>query len=1084
MRSDILKRRVRGRALAGAAVSALSIALTGGLAYVATVQTAIADTYTSVDLSGKVVDQSGKPIGNAEVTVSSKQGQVYKTKTDAQGNFRVSGVPVGDYKVAVAAAGFDSANVDVRAEPGSSSYEVALNSSSVSEKVVVKARRVKDFNRTDTGNVTNVVEEAKKIPLGRSINSVVSLAPSVGQADPSIVANGVRRAQSGVVVSGTSAAESVYYINGLNVTDQRTFLGYSDLPFDFLQTIESKTGGYQAEYGRATGGVVNILTRSGDNDFHYGLSAYWTPNALRETRPLSHAPGGNNSVGQQVYNEFAKADSNEQVLWASGALVKDHIFFFGIYNPRSNDAWGGQGFTNTTTANGTWTNTSSNDARWGAKVDFVINDDHRIEATWFSDAATIDNKPWNVSRATNNITPTSASRPDGSLLESYNQTGGQDRILKYTGRFNDWFSFSALYGRIESSYKDTGPAITTPGILDFAALGGGNVTIGRQAGPFNVVGSDVRDTYRADADFFVNWYGDHHFRVGYDLEDMTSTALSQYSGGGLMFAFAQADCPAGTGIEGCLEITRFSNVGDFRAQQSAAYVQDSWRMSDNFTLNLGLRLDIYDYKNRANVSYYKEDGQLAPRVGFSWDPIGKGTDRVSGSYGQFFLPVALNTSIRAVSGEVFTDSFYQLDRSGTSCTTSADPLCGVVTVDANGQPTGVGALVVPTTFLSPAGAPDPRAVLAKDLEPMYEEAFTLGYEKDMTSGWLDGWTFGLNATYRNLKKTIEDTQIGDAVIRYCQRLAIAPCNTFTPDDAGGFYPFVLVNPGSEVGVLIDFEGDLPFLGDGVTPNPAYNPHDIVLTPSDMALNKAKREYKALEFTFKRPFDGVWGLQGSYTLSKSVGNYEGAVKSDIGQTDTSITQDFDHSINGVGSYGNLPNDRRHRIKVWGNYQLFEGFNIGVNQTAESGRPVGCFGYTPRTTDPFAPNSGTPSTWSCPNGTLIGAIGGSLASQLGAVGAPANNYNSVLVGRGAVGTTPWIYQTDLSISYRFADTDLGGATAMMDVFNVFDDDEVIRVVEQGEVRTSASGTKGVRAPFYGMPRTYQTPRTVRLGLKWEY
>ncbi len=89
------------------------------------------------------------------------------------------------------------------------------------------------------------------------------LHPGASAPDATIAA-GSRRNQSLVSLSGTSAAESVYYINGLKVTDQRSFLGYGELPFDFIQTIDTKTGGYQAEYGRATGGVVNIVTRSGN----------------------------------------------------------------------------------------------------------------------------------------------------------------------------------------------------------------------------------------------------------------------------------------------------------------------------------------------------------------------------------------------------------------------------------------------------------------------------------------------------------------------------------------------------------------------------------------------------------------------------------------------------------------------------------------------------------------------------------------------------------------------------------------------------------------------------------------------------
>ncbi|MDP1632181.1 MAG: TonB-dependent receptor [Caulobacter sp.] len=1070
---NVIQRGARARLLASTLLAGMAtvVAPVSVVAIASLVPTmASAQDYTSGILSGSVTDENGSPLAGATVSVTSAQGTTRTARTDSNGGYRIPALPVGVYSASVSAAGFPSlSGQTVSVSPGGSAYAFTMTSAaSVSELVITATRRVQDFAATDTGLSVDVQELSGRVPLGRSINSAVNLAPGVGASDPSIAANGVRRNQSAVTLSGTSAAESVYYINGLNVTDQRTFLGYADLPYEFIQTVDAKTGGYAAEYGRGTGGVINIVTRSGSNEFHFGGSAYWTPDMLRASRGLSYAPGGNNSVGQTVLNQYSKANSSEQTIWASGPIVQDHIFFFLLYNARQNDSTGAIGYSSPTAGTGTQTTSTYNDPRLAAKFDFVLNENHRLEVTMFSDESTTDYQPYTVSRATNGITVP---------LNSYNQkSGGFNQIYKYTGVFTDWFTLSALYGRTQSDYLDYGPNVGVPGIRDYGKLGGSYATSGVHAGPYNLVGEDDRKTYRIDADFYFNLLGDHHLRVGYDKEDLLSTAVSAYSGGALYYAWAQDDCPATAGVNGCIDVITFANIGDFKGEQTAWYVQDSWDITPDFSVQLGVRADIYDYMNSSGQTYISIDNQYAPRIGFNWDPIGNGVDRIYGSMGDYYLPIATNTSIRASSGEVYTEAYYQTTRAAPGCTT-ASAACGALVLAGN-YPT-LGAQIGTTDYFSPPGGPDPRTVVESGLEPMYEREFVLGYEHKFREGYFADWTGGVRYVNRQLQSTIEDTAIGDAVTRYCTRNAIATCNADP-----SVYPYILINPGDGARVFIDLEGDTIKTGAGL-PNPDYNGQWINLTTADLALPEVERKYEALQFTFERPFDGRWGVQGSYVLARSEGNYEGAVKSDVGQTDTSITQDFDHASNTLYSNGLLPNDRKHTFKVFGTYSPMDWLIIGANFTAQSGRPYGCIGYVPGTVDPLAPDSGTPSGWMCPQGTVSGTAG-SLNAQLVALGITSNqSYNSIPTPRGSAGTTDWTYQVDMTFAFKIMDSaENGKLTASVDIFNLFDGDAVTRVVEQGEVRTSSGGAKGVRAPYYGLPRTYQSPRSVRFGLKYAF
>jgi hypothetical protein len=142
--------------------------------------------------------------------------------------------------------------------------------------------------------------------------------------------------------------------------------------------------------------------------------------------------------------------------------------------------------------------------------------------------------------------------------------------------------------------------------------------------------------------------------------------------------------------------------------------------------------------------------------------------------------------------------------------------------------------------------------------------------------------------------------------------------------------------------------------------------------------------------------------------------------------------------------------------------------------------------PPEVDPLAPNSGTPSGWFCPRGRALGvATNASLVAQMAAAGVSPSRFENVDTPRGEDGRTDTVYNLDLNLSYKFFESETkGSASARVDIFNVFDGDAVTRVVEQGEVRTSAGATKNLIAPFYGLPRSYQGARYVRVGVTYAF
>ena len=242
--------------------------------------------------------------------------------------------------------------------------------------------------------------------------------------------------------------------------------------------------------------------------------------------------------------------------------------------------------------------------------------------------------------------------------------------------------------------------------------------------------------------------------------------------------------------------------------------------------------------------------------------------------------------------------------------------------DDNEQPI-LGSLFSEVTLAD--GTTKPIATqVASNLDPMYVDEFIIGYSQRF-----GGYTAGVTATYRDLGRAIDDIAIDSALQQYCEQagggLSAASC-------AGvwsGFHQYVLANPGEDVTVTLA-GSDLAAASGGLITQDRV----VDLAADDLRFPKPVREYKAVEFSLERAFDGVWGGRVSYVWSDLEGNYEGALKSDNGQADPGLTQDYDVPGLADGAFGKLPNHREHAFKAYGNWQVTPNFNIGANILIES------------------------------------------------------------------------------------------------------------------------------------------------------
>ena len=189
------------------------------------------------------------------------------------------------------------------------------------------AAPVIDTGSTTAGGTLDS-EQLKHLPVGRNFTETLYLVPGV--SDSSGAGN------SNPSIGGASGLENSYIVDGVNITNQGFGgVGVYSIVFgslgtgvttDFIQETQVKTAGFEAEYGQATGGVVNVVTKSGTNEFHGSLYGYFQPSGLEAERRTVQTPNGTvNDVG---------ADNYDFGISAGGPLVKDKLFFFGAFNPQ------------------------------------------------------------------------------------------------------------------------------------------------------------------------------------------------------------------------------------------------------------------------------------------------------------------------------------------------------------------------------------------------------------------------------------------------------------------------------------------------------------------------------------------------------------------------------------------------------------------------------------------------------------------------------------------------------------------------------------------------------------------------------
>lgn len=957
---------------------------------------------------------AGRANAGDQITVTNTATGASRTVTvSADGSYRVAQLPPGDYTLKAGSGEPIAVNVSLG---GTTTVNLtgggAVNLDTVS---VVGSRVVNRVDVRSTESATNISrEEWSRLPVDQSLGSVALLAPGV-------VATGATF--GGMSFGGSSVAENTTYINGLNVTDPYRRQGYSSVPFNFYQEVQVKTGGYSAEFGRTTGGVINAVTRSGGNEFHGGAEVTLQPADWAASKEDHFHSDG--TIDERDRTSRDASPLFKTNIWASGPLVRDKLFFFAMYEKRDADS-------RDIDTNEAWRTKSDNDF-WGGKLDWRINDNHLLELLAFSDKADSVTSNYDYDWDT--------AQFGDKLGESNAGSGGDNWSLTYTGHFSDNFMAKAMYGvnkrsALAGSPWDADCSIVTRSGSYTAAFGPATMQEGCHPGNSSISSRfDEREAARLDFEWTL---GNHLLRFGVDQEVMDSNSSVVYPGDGVSYQ-AQAATPGGVlpngavipaGVTAIVDARHYITGAPVSTKAQAVYVEDNWSITPNLLLNLGIRGDKFENTLASGATFAKADfsDMISPRVGFSWDMKGDGTTKLFGNAGRYYIPLTNKLTDYFGGGTTDEHTYYVLN----GWTQASDPVTGAPYLLPN-----LGAQIGSVNTEGNVPAPDDvRTAVARDLKQVFQDEYILGFQRAINQAW----SYGINATYREVTRAVEDVRINH----------VEGCPWYSGD-------WPILNPG-ETNTLW-----CPDTEEWVTFDNSQDGYIASGSGEIMGYKKPKRTYKAVEFQLDRAWDGKWAFNASYLWSKSEGNIEGPVNSDTGYADTNLVQYYDHpAVN--ERYGVLFNDHRHQIKLRGSYKFNDMWSAGATFTAVSGGPITAFGVRwpndNRSAGGPGEFSGGGSGWLCVSG--------------------CSDYTTrelVYSPRGAFGRMPWVTNLGANVTWTLPveGVDL---KARLAVYNLLNRQTVVNVHSRYE------STPGVEMPYFGEGTVWQSPRYMQLVVTWNF
>ena len=1026
---------------------------------------------TVKDPNGAVVPNSTIDIANTAATGTA--GYKRTVTTDDGGFQRIIQVPPGTYSVTVAPInGFAAKTVD--------NIQVVLGkATAVNIEIGAQVSAVVDvtsdtslIDTTDSKIQTNITAQtAELLPKGTNFSSVLKISPAT-RPEP---------LGGGFQVDGASGSENTFIVDGQEVTNVRTgeLNTNSNLPFQLVQEVQIKSSGFQAEYGGATGGVVNVVTKGGSNEFHGEFGSQFQLSGLQARgRPilLTH-----DNEAEYISQGRDKSNSFFPTATFSGPILKDRLWFFGSYTP--------QIFRTQRTINydsgevETYTQKQRNDYAF-LRLDAQPFSRLRLTGAYTYNPISVTGTIPGYSTLFDAVPSSEASGLSGAAF--YDQTGGRQNSQSVTGSAvwtpvdNLVLSLRAGHYFLNEKLGSYGFGdVRVPRVLCSASSpdpfpGGFGCDRGDSNGQplftSTIFDATTRNTWDADATYLTSLGGRHEFKGGYQYNGISNTLftgdnpyiLIRY--GQTIQSFSGRDIPSAPGALGAGYLLEYSEAGDVSSKNQALYIQDKWQPFKRLTLNLGLRTeseDVPSFTEGLNGVKFNWSAKLAPRLGFAYDLTGDGKTKISGFYGWFYDRFKYELPRGSFGGAFYHTRYFEI-MPGTTLSDydSISDLTGDNPAILGGDcPTGAGAPTSPIygrircdiDFRVPSNSGldiDTFGGIDPNLKAMRQSEFSLNFERDINRNM----AFSARYVRKNVDRAIEDVGVLNSA---------------------GSEIYIIGNPGE--GLVSDF-----------------------LTGQGLEALKPKRLYNALELRLDRRFANNFYFNLNYTYSRLSGNYGGLSSSDEayetadGRNSPNVNRNFDlpvagYTVAGGPDNGLLPTDRPHVLKFAGAYSVdWSRFGLKDGKNATEFQVFSTI------------QSGTPLT------SRVDILG------IGTV---------ILDKRGDLGRTEAYTQTDFAIRhrYRFGADRRFTLVFETDILNIFNEnnelsrnqafsltsfdltDPVYGILTPAEAaqpnayalamsRFQQNGAAGIREflgdepnPLFNLTNSWQAPRSARFGLR---
>jgi len=862
-------------------------------------------------LTGTVTDSTKLAVPGATVTVTNKQtGAPRSTVTGSDGVYRFPDLAPGRYSVTVELQGFQKNTIDdvIVLLGRTFTVDTELQPGAVTEIVNVTGGVEKQIDLKSVTLAHNVTaEELDRIPKGRSFQGIAMLAPGVNSGD----------IEGGFVVHGASGAENAFLVDGVPTNSLVDGRARENTVFEYLQEVQVKTSGINAEFGGALGGVISAVTKSGGNTFAGEGHYYYIGNGLSAgpVQRIQLSPVDNETVFH-LQDDKQKNNQNEFGGSIGGPIVKNRLFFFGSVSPRivrqTNDYLFSNG-----TAPGSLSRNQTHTQAFG-KVTYANG---RLTANG-SFLATPQRSTGSLGAyngtGTNYRSSSLASNlpftSQGFKTDQYNATGDVNIFLRSS-------AFVSLRGGFfYDSYQDTGISTTTSYTYQRTSVGAANIPVALQ-GPIGTTNTPrtiisnfdtvKRGFINADYNQVFSGLGSHQFKGGVGFQRSINDVDVSYPGGYVYIywntSLASPFLGRNTGTYGYYRVDDFGTRGAVGGNITSLYAQDTWSINNRLVLNLGLRTEhelvpSFQPAIKENAFDFPFSQKMAPRLGASFDVLGNGRMKLSGSWGRYFDWTKYSIARGSYGGDVWHIYYHALDTTDIA-SLNVSNLPGR---DLWGSPTGFRDLRA-TNFQNT----DPN------IKPMFQDSTNVGLEYQLNPTTV----LNVNYVHNILTRTIEDFS---ALIN-------------------GDNVYEIGNPGEGIAAIY----------------PASYPNT-----ANFAMPKPKRQYDAVELGVSRRFSNRWFAAANYTWSRLYGNYSGLSDADEILTPTTgvsggTTQQSGGSIARVGSnshsgwdtdtllfdskgnigvFGNLPTDRPSVFKAYGSYTASFGTQIGLSQYVASGTPI--------------------------------------------------------------------------------------------------------------------------------------------------